>query len=181
MIRRVLAALALVSIAACNPRSPNGGASPSPSPTASSSASLPPLRVVGKGSAHQPVRFIESKDNREQFEIVTRSFESHGTPGKAVLTYNDVDITFVGKDGTKLFATAPHATLDQRSNTVVLTGGVHASNNQGMKLTCDRLVYDRQTEMVHGDGNVHISNPNGFNGSGSHFDSDISLTHTRMT
>ncbi len=180
-MRRALAALAIASLAACNPRSPNTGASPSPSPLSTSSSSMPPLRVVGKGTKNQPVRFIESKGNREQFQIVTTSFESHGGPGKVVLTYNHVQITFMGKDGSKLFATAPKATLNQGTNTVVLSGGVHARNNQGMTLYCDTLVYNRQTEMVHGDGHVHITNPNGFDGTGSHFDSDISLTHTRMT
>lgn len=181
MTRRVLAALALASVVACNPRSPNAGVSPSPAPRASASASMPAISVRGQGTKNQPVRFIESKGNRVQFQIVTKSFESRGAPGKTVLTYNDVHITFMGKDGSKLYAQAPKATLDQRTNTVVMSGGVHAKNNEGMTLSCDTLVYNRSTEMVQGDGNVHITNPNGFNGTGSHFESDISLTHTRMT
>lgn len=182
-MRRALACATLIALAACNPRSPNAGVSPSP-PPASSRANpghLPPITVKGHGSTKQPVRFIETRNNHEQFEIVTTSFESHGAPGSAVLTYNDVKITFMNKSGSRLYATAPKAKLDQRSNVVVLSGGVHARNDAGMTLQCETLVYDRTTEMIHGDGNVRMTSRNGFNGTGQHFDSDISLTHTRMT
>lgn len=180
-LTRPLALGCVLAVAACNPRSPNAGVSPSPSPTANAQTSMPAISVKGRGTKRRPVRFIESKGNREQFEIVTSSFESSGRPGATVLVYNNAHVTFIDKNGSRLFANAPKVTLDQRANTVVMTGGVRASNSAGIKLTCDTLIYNRTTEMVHGDGNVHIMNPNGFTGTGSHFDSDISLTHTRMT
>lgn len=126
------------------------------------------------------MRFVETKNNRKQFEILTRSFQSKGAAGTAMLSYNDVKIDFNGKDGSVLHATSPQATVDQRANLVTMTGGVHASNSAGMTLTCDTLVYDRATEMVHGDGHVVITNPNGFRGTGNHFDSNIALTDAKM-
>ena len=180
MIRRVLAAGAIVALAACNPKSPNGGVSPPPSLKPGASASPIALRIQGHGAKNRPVRFIETKANRKQFEILTRSFQSKGAAGTATLLYNDVNINFFSKDGSVLTATSPHATIDQRTNLVVMTGGVHAHNNVGMTLQCDRLVYDRTTEMIHGYGNVVITNPNGFRGTGNHFDSNTALTNATM-
>jgi len=180
VIRRTLAASALIALAACNPKSPNGGLTTAPSPSPGTTASPVVLRISGHGTQTRPVRFVETKQNRKQFEILTRSFQSKGAAGTAVLTYNDVKINFYGKDGSVLNATAPEATVDQRTNLVVMTGGVHAKNNAGMTLQCDTLTYDRTTEMVHGDGNVVITNPNGFRGTGNSFDSNISLTDAKM-
>jgi len=58
--------------------------------------------------------------------------------------------------------------------------GVKARTGNGMTLDCDRLVYDRGTQMLHGSGHVAIADPNGFRGTGNSFDSDISLTHYTM-
>ncbi len=180
MTWRVLAAAAVIALAACNPKSPNGGVSPSPSLKPGVTPSPVTLRISGHGSAHRPVRFIETKANRKQFEILTPSFQSKGAAGTATLAYKDVYVTFFGKDGSVLTATAPRATIDQRTNLLVMSGGVHAHNSEGMTLQCDTLSYDRSTEMVHGDGNVVITNPNGFRGTGNHFDSNTALTDATM-
>ncbi len=180
MTRRAFAAGALIALAACNPKSPNGGVSPTPSLSPGATPSPVSLRISGHGTEKRPVRFIETKANRKQFEILTRSFQSKGAAGTATLLYNDVKINFFGKDGSQLTSTAPHATVDQRTNLLVMTGGVHAHNNDGMTLQCDTLTYDRSTEMVHGDGNVVITNPNGFRGTGNHVDSNIALTDATM-
>ena len=180
MIRRVLGAAVVIALAACNPKSPNGGVSAPPSLSPGVTPSPVALRISGHGTQKRPVRFVETKENRKLFEILTRSFQSKGAAGTAVLLYNNVNINFFGKDGSVLSATAPHATIDQRTNLVVMTGGVHAHNSAGMTLVCDTLTYDRSSEMVHGDGNVVITNPNGFRGTGNHFDSDTSLTNATM-
>lgn len=180
MTRRVFAAAAIVALAACNPKSPNGGVSPAPSLSPGVTPSPVALRIIGRGSKKQPVRIIETKANRKQFEIISHSYQSEGAVGAVTVMYNDVNINFFSKDGSTLVATAPHATIDQRTNLVVLTGGVHAHNSAGMTLQCDRLTYDRATEMIHGDGNVVITNPNGFRGTGNHFDSNTSLTNATM-
>jgi hypothetical protein len=49
-----------------------------------------------------------------------------------------------------------------------------------MTLECTQLVYDRATAMLHGTGNVVVTDPKGFRATGSSFDSDISFTHMRM-
>ncbi len=180
MTRRALAAAALVALAACNPKAPNAGVSPTPSVSPGATGSPLALRISGKGTQKRPVRFVETKNNRKQFDILTHSFQSKGGAGTAMLTYNDVKINFYGKDGSVLTATAPQATVDQRSNLVTMTGGVHARNSAGMTLTCDTLNYDRATEMVHGDGHVVITNTNGFSGTGNHFDSNVALTDAKM-
>lgn len=180
MRRRIVALAALALVVACNPKAPNSGASPAPSATVSPSASPLNIIIKGRGTPKRPVRFIETKHNRKQFEILTRSFQSHGAAGNAVLTYQDVKINFFGKDGSTLTATAPQATVDQHTNLVKMIGGVHASNSSGMTLQCDTLTYDRNTEKIHGEGNVVMTSANGFRGTGNRFDSDISLTHTTM-
>jgi LPS export ABC transporter protein LptC len=180
MTRRVLALGAVAALAACNPKAPNAGVSPSPSLSANATASPVALRVSGHGTAQRPVRFVETKDNRKQFEILTRSFQSHGSTGNIVLTYQDVRIKFFGKDGSILNATAPRATVDQNTNLVKMLGGVHANNSNGMTLQCDTMTYDRSTEMVYGDGNVIMTNANGFRGTGNKFKSDVSLTNAQM-
>jgi lipopolysaccharide assembly outer membrane protein LptD (OstA) len=179
MILRALAAAALVALAACNPKAPST-VTPKPSLSPGATPSPVALRISGHGTEKQPVRFVETKQNRKQFEILTRSFQSKGAAGNAVLSYDDVKIAFYGKDGSVLNATAPEATVDQRSNLVVMSGGVHAHNSAGVTLQCDTLTYDRSTEMIHGDGNVVITNPNGFRGSGNHFDSNVALTDAKM-
>jgi lipopolysaccharide assembly outer membrane protein LptD (OstA) len=77
-------------------------------------------------------------------------------------------------------ATAPQAIIDENTNSVTLVDGVHARTSTGMTLQCQTLTYDRLTAMLHGNGNVVIVDPKGFRGTGSSFDSDISLTHMRM-
>jgi hypothetical protein len=77
-------------------------------------------------------------------------------------------------------ATAPHAIYDQLQNTLTMAGGVTARGANGTVLTCTSLEYDHADRMLHGKGNVVITDPKGFKGTGSSFDSDISLTHYRM-
>jgi lipopolysaccharide assembly outer membrane protein LptD (OstA) len=89
-------------------------------------------------------------------------------------------VTFRDRHGATIAATAPQAAVDQAANTVTLTNGVHARTSSGMTLECTQLIYDRATGMLHGTGNVVITDPKGFRATGSSFDSDISLTHIRM-
>lgn len=124
--------------------------------------------------------FVEKKRNRLLFRLVSQSFRSVGPQGEQQAEFTNPQIAFHDKRGNVLYAVAPRAFLDQTKNTITLVGGVKAHSRSGMKLQCDRLVYDRNDEMLHGSGNVVVVDPQGFRGTGSSFDSDISLTHYRM-
>jgi hypothetical protein len=179
MTRRITLALALAVLAGCNPKVESTG-TPTPSPGPTSTALS--LRISGHGTALQPVRFVQQTEqgNRVQYDLLARSFESIGAQGSARVRFNVTHIAFHGKDGSTLIADAPQAILDQVANTIEMLGGVHAHNSAGMVLTCDALLYDHTSEMIHGLGHVVIASPNGFRATGDRFDSDISLTHTRM-
>ncbi len=176
---RLSALAALALLCACNPQVPKNAAPPSSSPSPSSSPPLS-LKITGSGTAKQPVRIVQQKDNRKQYELLARSFQSNGASGSARAAFAGPHVTFFGKDGSTLIADAPRAAIDQAADTVELNGGVKARNSSGMSLACDRLVYDRRTEMFHGTGHVTIADRNGFHANGNRVDSDITLTHTQM-
>jgi lipopolysaccharide assembly outer membrane protein LptD (OstA) len=70
--------------------------------------------------------------------------------------------------------------VDETANTVTLLPHVQARSSNAVTLFCDRLVYDRGTQMFHGEGNVVIANGQGLRATGSRIDTDVTLTKTRM-
>ena len=174
---RYVAALALVLLCGCNP-SVQTAKSPSPSPSPTPAALS--LKITGHGTATQPVRFVAQRLSRVQYDLLASSFESVGAQGSARVNFANVRVTFHGKDGSVLKAQSPHAIVDQITNTIEMEGGVQAHNDRGTTLSCDTLQYDHATEMLYGTGHVVIMSANGFKATGNSFESDISLTHTRM-
>jgi len=173
------ALLVLAALCACNPSAQTTTTpSPHPKPTSTSLS----LKITGRGTSHQPVRFVaqQAKTNRVQYDLLADSFESIGAQGSARVSFKNVRVTFHGKDGSTLTANSPQAIVDQVTNTIDMLGGVHARNNLGTTLTCDTLTYDHLTEMIYGDGHVTFTSATGFRATGNRFESDISLTHTRM-
>jgi LPS export ABC transporter protein LptC len=170
--------VALALLVACNPKAPASGPNDSGLPTAAPTGIS--LKITGNGKPNSPARFVEQKNNRKYYQLTAKSFESLGAEGSAHVTFLQAHASFFARDGSQLDAVAPRATVDQLENQVTLDGGVHATNSQGMSLSCDTLTYDRDTEMIHGVGHVVITNKTGFRGTGNRFDSDISLTHTTM-
>ena len=170
----------LVSLAlcACNPQAPKTAAGPTNSPPAA--PTQPPLHITGHGTATQPVRIVRQIHNRIEYELIASSFESRGPQGRTRAVFQSATVTFHGKDGSTMVARAPQAIVDETANTLTLIDGVIARSSSGTVLQCDTLEYDRTTQMLHGKGNVTIVEPNGFKGTGSSFDSDISLTHITM-
>jgi len=126
------------------------------------------------------VRIVQQTPKGIEYELVALSYESWGAQGSRRSVFAHSQVVFRDRNGGTLTATAPQAILDEKANTVTLVNGVHAQTSSGMKLSCDRLVYDRTTQMFHGTGHVVIVDPNGFHGTGSSFDSDASLTHMKM-
>jgi hypothetical protein len=177
-MRRIAGAVLVACVlAGCNPKvESNRTPTPSPSPTSTGLA----LRVSGHGTTNQPVRLTQQTGNRREYDLLAHSFESVGAQGNARVNFKDVHVTFHGKDGSTLVATAPNALLNQVNNTIRMWGGVQAHNNAGTVLDCDTLVYAHATRMIHGTGHVVITSKNGFHATAGRIDSDISLTHTRM-
>lgn len=171
--------IALACLCACNPRAQT---TPTPTPKPSSTSSALSLKITGRGTAHQPVRFVaqQANANRIQYDLLATSFESVGAQGNARISFKHVRVSFHGKDGSTLTANAPQAIVDQTTNTIDMVGGVHAKNNLGTTLSCDTLTYDHLTEMIYGTGHVVFTSATGFRATGNRFESDISLTHTRM-
>lgn len=167
-------------LCACNPQAPAGKPAPSAPSGALRSAAPPPLHITGQGSARHPVRIIQQVQNRIEYELIAKSYESKGPQGKARAVFQDARVIFHDRNGKTMTATAPQAVVDEDANTVTLVDSVHAATSTGMQLDCDRLVYDRTGQMLRGDGNVVVTDPRGFRGTGSSFESDISLTHMRM-
>lgn len=178
MKSRSLAIAAALTLAACNPQAPKSAAGPTASPVAT--PTQPALHITGHGTAKQPVRIVRQIHNRIEYELIASSFESRGPQGRTRAVFANSTVTFHGNDGSTMVARAPQAIVDETANTLTLVDGVVARTGSGIVLQCDTLEYDHTTQMLHGKGNVTIVEPNGFRGTGSSFDSDISLTHITM-
>lgn len=184
-MKRLLAvAVAAGLLAACNPQPKNAPGSHPPAATPKPTPSgLPPLHIVQKGSGHQPVRIVQSAGNRRLYELTAESSVSHSAQAMAQASFQQPTVVFYDKTGTTLRAQAPSATLDQRTRKVTMSGGVHATTSSGLTLVCDRLIYDRATGMIHGEGNVRMTGEQGGSRTvltGNAFDSDVTLTQMRM-
>ncbi|HEY1867371.1 MAG TPA: LPS export ABC transporter periplasmic protein LptC [Candidatus Cybelea sp.] len=174
-------AVFLAMAAGCNPQPPKATPSPSAGPSHPRPSGSPlVLKISGQGTANRPVHLIQEVHNRVDYDLLASSYESKGPQGAARAVFQTARVTFRDKEGGRIAATAPQAVVDQGANTVTLMNGVHARTSRGMTLQCDQLVYDRATGMLHGTGNVVVTDPKGFRATGSSFDSDISLTHMRM-
>lgn len=179
MTRWIGALPLLALLCACNP---SVQTATSPSPSASPTAPALSLKITGHGTAMRPVRFVGSnrERTRTQYDLRASSFESVGAEGSARVNFVNVHVTFHGKDGSTLTAQSPQAIVNQVTNTIVMEGGVRAKNDNGTSLSCDTLQFDHVTEMFFGTGHVVITSRSGFKATGNSFQSDISLTHTRM-
>jgi hypothetical protein len=181
MRKAAIVALSLAAIAGCNPQRPK--ATPAPSAPASRVGTSPTplvLKIRGVGTARRPVQVFQQVHNRVEYDLLASSYESKGPQGGEVAVFQDARVKFRDPKGSTTVATAPQAVVDQTANTVTLRNGVHAHTSGGITLECTELVYRRATGMLHGSGNVVVTDPKGFRATGSSFDSDISLTHMRM-
>ena len=182
MMRRIrgLTAIGLFVVAACNPQPPK--ATPPPATGARPRATATPivLKISGRGTSKRPVHLIQQVHNWVEYYLLASSYESKGPQGGARAVFADARVTFRDHHGSQITASAPQAVVDQTNNTVTLLNGVNAHTAAGMRLQCTQLVYQRASGMLHGTGNVVVTDPKGFRATGSSFDSDISLTHMRM-
>jgi len=171
----------LTATAACNPQAPSGRSSPAASAARPRSSASPVVfEVTGQGTVRRPVHLVQEVHNRLDYDLLASSYESKGPQGGALAVFQNARVTFRDRNGATFAATAPQAVVDQTANTVTLRDGVHARTSSGMRLECEQLVYARSTGMLHGAGDVVVTDPKGFRATGSSFDSNISLTHMRM-
>jgi LPS export ABC transporter protein LptC len=180
-LKRLAFTAALALLAACNPQpqhQPGASATPSGAPT-----ELPPLNITGHGSARQPVRVTGQQHGRKTYQLLAQSYQSHSVQSVTQAVFQQTQVTFYDKDGTKLQAQAPQAQLDDRRKQVILSGGVHAKTSTGLTLVCDELVYDDASGMLHGTGHVRITGTQGGAQqvlTGNSFTSDVKLTQMTM-
>jgi LPS export ABC transporter protein LptC len=155
--------------------------SPVPAPAAVASATALPLLAHSERSGAQYYYFTVKKENRTLYQIRADANDSErSTAGDARSEFLRPHITFFERAGSKLVADAPKAVAEERTQTVTLTGGVHARTSDGTTLTSDVLVYDKRTERVRADGNVVISRPRGEEIRGPHVDADLTLSQLHM-
>ena len=176
--KRTAALACALVVAGCNPQAPKTAAQATPAAAASPTPLS--LHITAQGNARQPVRAIYQIHNRVQYDLVASSAESVGPQGSTRAKFANARITFHDKNGTTMVATAPTAVVDESTNSVTMFDRVRSQTSTGMSLQCDRLVFDRTSEMLHGTGNVVIVDPKGFRATGSSFDSDVSLTHMHL-
>lgn len=176
MRQAIAAALACAAVlAGCNPQ-PQHAASGSPSPSAAPSG-VPPLEIVGKGTAALPVDIAYQAHNRKVYEVLAASYVGHSAEHFEQAAFRQARVTFYDPDGSSLRADAPTAAIHNQQ--VTLLGGVHARTSTGLNLTCDRLTYDQTTALLHGEGHVRIDGMQGGQRellTGNTFTSDVKLT-----
>ncbi|GAC1441241.1 MAG: hypothetical protein NVS2B8_03360 [Vulcanimicrobiaceae bacterium] len=76
-------------------------------------------------------------------------------------TFTNPHVIFYGRDGKRLVADAPTGTVVEKDKTVRMSGGVRARSSDGLTLRSDALTYDDQHDLVHGQGNVTVTSPQG--------------------
>jgi LPS export ABC transporter protein LptC len=178
---KLLLVLAIALLpAACNPQPAHqpGSQTPSPAP-----AGMPPLTITGRGSAGQPVRVTGQQRGRTTYALQAQSYRSHSMQNTTQAVFQQTQVTFYDKDGTRLQARAPQAQIDDRRKQVILSGGVHATTSTGLTLVCEQLVYDDGSGLLHGTGNVRITGTQGGQKqvlTGNSFTSDVKLTQMTM-
>ena len=179
MNRTAAIVCAALTLSACNPQPQRTATAATPSPTPSG---MPSLRITGRGTAKHPVVITGQSGNRKTYQLVTHSYTSRSAQNIAQGTFQQPTVTFYDRDGTKLTAQSPVASLEG-GRQVMLTGGVHATTSSGLTLTCDRLTYNQNTGMLHGEGHVRVTGMQGGQQqvlTGNTFTSDVKLTQMVM-
>ena len=189
---RATALLLCAGFAACSNPRPAATPAPSVSPRAARSAaarsapapapsgtpSLPPIVVKGNKHGNRLVEISEYSHGRIVYHLFADSVytDTRTRQGAFQKTHG----LFFEKDGKTLSIDAPLALVDQNSKSVRMTGGVRATTTDGAVLTCDELVYNDVTQMMHGTGNVKLTRA-GQILTGEVIDADLHLEQYRVT
>jgi hypothetical protein len=176
--------LLTIAFAAGCAHAPASEPSPSPSDTAAprAGAATPvPVHVVGEGSGTTPAVLTYTKGNRTIYVVRSLAFTADTETSSGTATLDQPHITFYDHHGSPTIADAPHATVQERDHTIVMTGGVTTQTADGGKMTCDVLRYDGSAELLHGRGHVVLRTGNGLALSGDRIDGDVHLGRVRIT
>jgi LPS export ABC transporter protein LptC len=178
---------AALFLAACSRGAPAPGPSPTPSAGASAApAGGPtsvPIRFNEYGKPSSPYIYItEQKRNRIVYTMRADSGTGiHISEGSGRSDFVNPHITFHEEGKRTLVVDGPHATVLERDRSVVMTGGTHARNNEGMTLKSDTLRYDDGAEMLYGQGNVLITTAQNEQLRGQRFDYNLRTTEIHVT
>jgi hypothetical protein len=178
--RRVLIVLAAAALAACARNRPAAGSAASP--VAVAAPTDVPIHVESMGNVSDEQTVVTHGRRRQLYEILALSdVGDRSANGDERVTFDQAHITFHAADGTRLVADAPRATVEDRTKTVLMSGGVRARTQDGAILTCSTLHYDGRTERLHGEGDVRLTSAQGFVFTGDRFDGNVRLDRIHMT
>jgi len=171
---------AAVVLAAC------GGGKAPPAPTATPTQIVPgasavPIKIKERRVGSRFIYLTEQKKSRKVYVIRADSNVSiRLAQGSGHSDFVNPHVTFYESKGA-IVADSPHARAEERDRSILMDGGVHARNSEGMTLQSDTLRYDDGAETLHGDGNVVIVTAQGEELRGRHFDYDLRTTEMRVT
>jgi LPS export ABC transporter protein LptC len=173
----------ILGLGGCGHGAPAAGPTPTPS-VAPAAASKPVLiKIKENGTARSPYIYI-TKQKKNRIVYVMRADSGTGvhiSEGSGRSDFVNPHVTFHESGNRTLVVDAPHATVQERDRSVLMTGGTHARNNEGMTLKSDTLRYDDGREMLYGQGNVLITTAHNEQLSGQRFDYNLRTTEIHVT
>ena len=140
----------------------NASATPARSPGASATPSEVPIQVQSHKVGSKYIYLTKQKADRKVYVLRADSESGQyfgGDTGRS--DFVNPHITFFAVDGRRLIADAPAGEIVAKEKVVRMTGGVRARTADGKTLACDTLRYDDDGEIMHGDGNVVVTTPDG--------------------
>ena len=168
-LHRALGTLAAIAFAGCAHASPQSvpTAAPSPpstvaEPSAGAAGTSVPITFVAPRVGDRYVYLTKQRGNRKVY--VLRADAEKGQyfgadTGRS--TFVNPHVTFYGTIVKSLVADAPAGVVVERARTVLMSGGVHALAQNGVRLTSDTLLYNDGSQTIHATGNVIMQSADG--------------------
>ncbi|TAM60960.1 LPS export ABC transporter periplasmic protein LptC [bacterium] len=166
------AALVLLALAGCHRAAVPPPQALATTPPPQAAVTFPPLRVTAHGSAKVPVVIESYRTNgSKRYRLEAHSALYDNAHRRA--SFHNAHVVFY-RGARTLTVDAPSALLDHASQTVTMDGGVRAVSDDGIVLTCRRMVYHSESDRVSGDGDVRMRSGNDVL-TGGHLESDLRL------
>jgi LPS export ABC transporter protein LptC len=179
---RAIALAAVAALVGCG-GSKAEHAAPATTPVPTPSPTPVAIKVRSNGPTHGRVVLTEKKPSGRVVYVLhaDSNVSDRFGAGSGRSVFTNPHIVFYEVNGKTLTAVSPAATVEEQSKTVLMTGGVRATTQDGIVLTCDTLLYDDRTSMIHGQGHVLITSPRGERLNGDRLDSDMQMNHVRVS